>query len=146
MVRNTVAEAENNTRTINATVQQARGSRHPKTFTEMLAGNPSTKISVLVSSFQSKERNSMVAEAMEEYVLASAETAYEDPGKQVPMGLMVSGGGFYNGNASHWWDWKNPSFPNQTCSENTNWDTAAVCMSVAKEAIRKSTGGVNTSL
>ena len=34
-----------------------------------------------------------------------------------------------------------PSFPRQTCSENTNWDNAALYMSVDEEAIRKSTGG-----
>ena len=44
-----------------------------------LGGNPSIKMSVLVSSFQSEENNSVVVEKMEEYVLAYAETAYEYP-------------------------------------------------------------------
>ena len=35
----------------------------------------------------------MVAEAMEEYALASAEAAYEYPGEQAPMGFLA---------ASHW--------------------------------------------
>ena len=62
------------------------------------------------------------------------------------MGFMASGGGFQDGNASHWWNQKHPSFPNQTCSENTNWETAAVHMSVAEEAIRKSTNRGNAPL
>ena len=36
-----------------------------------------------------------------------------------------------------------PSFPRQTCSENTNWETAAVQMSVAEEYIKKATGRFN---
>ena len=62
------------------------------------------------------------------------------------MVLMAAGGGFPDGNVSHWWDQKHPSFPSQTCSENTNWDTATVCMSVAKEDIRNATGMVNAPL
>ena len=50
----------------------------------------------------------MVAEEMEEYVLAYAEAAYEDPGEQTPMGFMESGGGFHDGNDSYWWDHKHP--------------------------------------
>ena len=42
----------------------------------------------------------MVAEAMEEYASASAEAAYEDPGKQAPMGFMVLGGEFNDRNTS----------------------------------------------
>ena len=38
------------------------------------------------------QKNSMVAETMEEYALASAEVAYENPGKQAPMVFMESGG------------------------------------------------------
>ena len=62
----------------------------------------------LVGSFQSEESNSMIAEEMEEFSLDSAESAYEDPGEQAPMGFMASVGVFHNGNASHWWDKKHP--------------------------------------
>ena len=62
---------------------------------------------------------------MEEYELDYAEASYEDPGEQAPMGFMDAGGGFHSGNASHWWDHKQTSFPSQTCSDNTNWETAA---------------------
>ena len=34
----------------------------------------------------------MVAETLEDYSLASAEVAYENPGEQAPMGFMASGG------------------------------------------------------
>ena len=40
---------------------------------------------------------------MEEYTLASTEAAYEDPGEQATMGFMTAGGGFHDGNTSHWW-------------------------------------------
>ena len=66
--------------------------------------------------------------------------------EQVPMGFMASGGRFNDGNTSNWLYQKRPSFPNQTFSENTNWDTASVCISVAKEATRKATGRVNAPL
>ena len=72
----------------------------------------------------------MVAEEIEEYALDSVETAYEDPGEQAPMGFMTAGGGFHDGNVSYWLDQKHPSFTSQTCSDNTNWETAAVRMSV----------------
>ena len=85
----------------------------------------------LGSSFQYEEIKSMVAESMEEYGLASAEAAYERPGEQVPIGFMASRRGFYDRNISHLWDQKHPSFSIQTCSENTNSETAAVDMSVA---------------
>ena len=45
---------------------------------------------------------------MEEYVLDSAYAAYEDPGGDAPMGSMAAGGGFYDGNVSHWWYQKHP--------------------------------------
>ena len=45
---------------------------------------------------------------MEEYALASAEAAYEDPGEQAPMGFMATGVVFHDGNASHWWELKHP--------------------------------------
>ena len=79
-------------------------------------------------------------------MLASAEGADEDPGKQMPMVIMASGGVFNYGNSSNWWNQRHHSFPNQTCSENTNWETAVVCMSVAEEAIKKATGRVNALL
>ena len=62
----------------------------------------------------------MVAEAMVEYVLASAEEAYEYPGGKAPMVFMAAGGGFHDGNASHWWEQIPPLFSSHTCSENTN--------------------------
>ena len=57
---------------------------------------------------------------MEEYVLASAEEAYEYPGGKAPMVFMAAGGGFHDGNASHWWEQIPPLFSSHTCSENTN--------------------------
>ena len=57
----------------------------------------------LGSRFKYEESNSMVAEAMEEYALAYEEEAYEDhPEEQEPMGFMATGGGFNDGNYSHW--------------------------------------------
>ena len=110
MVRNVAVGVEKKTRTIKAAVQPAIGSHHPKTFMVMLAGNPSTQMSVVFRSFQSEESNSMVAEEMEEYPLTSAKAVYEDPGEQVSMGFMAAGGGFHDRNASHWWDNKKPHF------------------------------------
>ena len=60
------------------------------------------------SSFQSEERNSTVAESMEEYALASEEVAYEYPEEQAPMRFMTLGEGFNDGKVSHWWDQKYP--------------------------------------
>ena len=62
------------------------------------------------------------------------------------MVFMATGGVFHDGNDSHWWDQKHPSFPSQSSSENNNWDTTAVHMSVLEEAIRKATGRVNYPL
>ena len=45
----------------------------------------------------------MLAEAMEEYMLASAEAANEYTGEHAPMVFMASGGGYHDGNASCWW-------------------------------------------
>ena len=76
---------------------------------------------------------------MEDNALVSIEAAYEDPGKQVPMGFMAAGGAFYYENASHWWDQPPPpSFTSQTCIDNTNQETSDVNMSVSEEAIRYS--------
>ena len=143
MVRNAAVEVEKKTRTIKAAVKPASGIHHPKIFMGMLAGKPSTQMAGLGSI---EESNSMVAEAIEEHVLDSEEATYEDPGEHAPRGFMAAGGGFHDGNASHWWDQKHPSFPSQTCSENTNWKTTNVHMSVEKEAIRKTTVRVNDPL
>ena len=62
------------------------------------------------------------------------------------MGFMAAGGGFRDGDVYHWWYQKQPSFTIQTCSENTNWDTATVRMSVDEEDIRNTTGRVNAAL
>ena len=43
-------------------------------------GGALNKMAGLISSVQSEEKNSMVAEIMEEYALASAESAYKNPG------------------------------------------------------------------
>ena len=69
----------------------------------VLAGKPSTRMSVLVNTFQSEESNCMVAEAMEEYVLASAEAGCEDPGEQASMEFMAAGVGSHYGTFSHSW-------------------------------------------
>ena len=75
MVRKAAVEAEKKIRTIKAAAQPVIGSRHPKTFMGMLAENPSTQMASLGSSFQYEESNYMVAEAMEEYTLASTEAS-----------------------------------------------------------------------
>ena len=60
-------------------------------------------MSGLESSFQYEEKNCMVVEALEEYILASVEVAYEEPGEKAPMGLMTSWGEFPGaGNESYW--------------------------------------------
>ena len=55
------------------------------------------------------------------------------------MEFMDSGGEFNDENASHWATQKYPSFPRSTYSDNTNWETADVYMSVAEESIIKAT-------
>ena len=85
LVINETVKPEKKFRTTKAAVQPVSGSHYPKTFMGVLAENPSSKISVFGSIFQSEESNSMVAEAMEEYALASAEAAYEDQGGQAPI-------------------------------------------------------------
>ena len=62
------------------------------------------------------------------------------------MVFMDTGGGFHDGNVSHWWDQKQPSFTSQTCSENINWETAAVHMSVAGEATIKANDRFNAPM
>ena len=89
MVRNVAVEAEKKTITIKATVQPESGIRHPRRFMGMLGVNPSIKLSGLDSSFQSEEKNSMLAEEPKEYALASAADAYEYPGQHAPMVFMA---------------------------------------------------------
>ena len=83
---------------------------------------------------------------MEEYALASTEAAYEGPREQASIGSMAKGGGFNYGNVSHWWYQKHSSFISYNCSNNTNWETAAVHMSVTEEAIIKAKGRVNAPM
>ena len=130
LVRNSAVEAENKTIKIKVALQTEIRSLHPKIFMGMLTGNPSTQMSGLGSRFHSEECNSRIAEAMVEYELASAEEAYGDPREQVPMGFMSTGGRFYDGNVSHCWDQKKSSLNSQNCSDNTNWETAVVHMSM----------------
>ena len=105
----------------------------------VLGGNPFTQMVVLDSRFQYEDSNYMVVEAVEEHALDSAEAAYEYPGEQAPIGFMSSGEVFHDENDSRWWNQKHASLTNHTCSENTNREIAAVCMSVAKYTIRKET-------
>ena len=79
-------------------------------------------------------------------MLASAESDYEETGQQGKMVFMAPEGAFYDGNAAHWADKKQPSFPRSTYSDNTNWETVDVCMGVYKEAIIKVSGRVNALL
>ena len=62
------------------------------------------------------------------------------------MEFMELGGEFHDRNASQWADQKNPSFTGSIYSDNTNWETAAVWMSVSEEAISKATGRDNAPL
>ena len=113
----------------------------------VLGENHSTQMTGLDSSFQKEESNYMLAEAIQEYALAYAETAYEDPGKHAPMGFMASGGESHEyRNSYHWWYQKRPSFTNQTYSENNNWETTAMHKSVEKEAATKAAGRENSPL
>ena len=64
----------------------------------------------LDSSFQSEGINSMVAEAVEEYVFDSTEAAYEYQGEHAPMGFMAERGGFHDEIFAHLWDHKHFSF------------------------------------
>ena len=72
----------------------------------------------------------MMSEALEEYELSSAESVFEDPNQQAQMEFMASGGEFHYGNTSHWADQKRHTFPRSTYSDNNNWGTTAICMSV----------------
>ena len=82
---------------------------------------------------------------MEGYALASAEAAYENLGEQAPMGFMASGGEIQGSeNTSPWMNQKRSSLPSLTGTKNTNWETAAVHMSVNEEAIINATVRFNT--
>ena len=111
---------------------------------EILGLNPSIKMARLVGIFSYKEN--MLAESLKLFASALAELYYEDLGEQAPMGFMVSGGGFHYVDASYWLDQKHPSFISPTFSEDTNWDTSAMHMSVVKEEIIKSTFRFNAPL
>ena len=71
MVINKAVEAEEKIITIEVDIQPLSRIRHPKKLMVMVAGNPSTQMAGLGSSFQYEERKSMVAEAMEECALSS---------------------------------------------------------------------------
>ena len=79
-------------------------------------------------------------------MLSSEEGAPEYPGEHAPMVFMALGRKFHHDNVFYWWDQKHPSFSNQTCSDNTNWETVDVCMIVAEEAIREAAGRFNDPL
>ena len=89
----------------------------------------------------------MVVETHEDYELASAEAGYENTGEYAPMGLMTLGGeiqGLENRPPRMYR--KRSSIPSLNGTENSKWETAAVCMSMAKEAIIKATGRFKTPL
>ena len=56
----------------------------------MIGGNLYIKMYGLGRTFQYEEKNYMLAEALEEYELACAELAYEDPEEHATMGLIAS--------------------------------------------------------
>ena len=68
----------------------------------------------LGSRFQGVDNNSnsMAAAELEEYMLASAEAAYQNSGKHVPVGFMDSKvESNKSGDAYHWLDQNNPFLP-----------------------------------
>ena len=61
------------------------------------------------------------------------------------MRFMASGGEIQESeNTPPWMERKRSSFPSLTGTDNTNWQTADVQMSVDKEATIKATGRFNT--
>ena len=89
----------------------------------------------------------MLEEAMQKFALDSSKLYHEDPGEQAQMRLMDSGKKYHEArNYYHQLYQKQPSFHIPTCSENTNWDTAAMNMSLDEEAIRKATDRVDAPL
>ena len=77
---------------------------------EIIGGKPSIQMTGLGSRFQYEEKISMLAEALKEYTLESAEAAYVYPGEHEPMVFMASWGLFYDGNDFNWGDQKQPLF------------------------------------
>ena len=92
MVINPSVESENKTITTEVAEQPASRGGHTRTFMVMLGENPSIQMSIFWVSFQAGDNNYMMSEALEGYVLASAESAYEDTGQHTPMLFMASGG------------------------------------------------------
>ena len=90
MVRNAAVKSEKNTRTIKTEVQPSIRSRNHRTFMEIIGGKPSIQMTGLGSRFQYEEKISMLAEALKEYTLESAEAAYVYPGEHEPMVFMAS--------------------------------------------------------
>ena len=66
------------------------------------------QMSEMVSSFKYEEYNPIMQESLEEYVLASSESAYEDPEEQAPMIFTDPGVELHYGKASHLQDQKQP--------------------------------------
>ena len=89
MVINASVESENKIRTTEASLQPAIRVHHTRLFMVMLGGNPSIQMSILGVSFQAGDNNSMISEALEGYVLASAESDYDNTGQQTPMVFMA---------------------------------------------------------
>ena len=80
MVRNVAVESEKKIRTIKVAVHSEGGRYHHRKFMSIPGGIPLIKTAGLSSIFQYDENNFMVAETLDEYALASAEAAYENPG------------------------------------------------------------------
>ena len=69
----------------------------------------------------------MEVETLEEYLLASAESAYENPGEQAPMGIMALDSEIQvSENKSPWRDQKRSLLPSWTGTYNTGEGTADV--------------------
>ena len=82
---------------------------------------------------------------MEEYALASAEAAYENPGGQAQMGFMVLGKEIQGSeNVSPQMDWKRSFSPYRTGTDNTRWKTETIHIIMAEEAIRNATKRFNS--
>ena len=122
LVRNAAVEAENKTRTIKALVQPESRIHHTITLIGMLGGKPSINMAGLGIIFKSMDNNSMVSEALGEYVLASAEASYEDTGKHAPIVFMESVEEHHEYvNFTHWLDHKTLHFPAQLSQRKPNW-------------------------
>ena len=73
----------------------------------------------------------MAAEILEEYELASEEATHENTGEQASMIFMESGGEIQESeNTPPWMEREHSHFPSLTGTENTNWEAAAIQMSV----------------